>query len=237
MFLRRALVLLAASACAVWTFSCASPGASGAGGAAVPIPAPSAGASASGPEGAPPVPAAHYAALFQPGATWTYEVKTRSQAPDDPERTGDGVVAGSARVVCKVEEVHPVVGGLASRIACDDSLGYQDSVTAEGVWIATARGLWHAAEMPAADGAPSLPEDQMVLSSHPTPDKQETGSESSGSSRTLSKEGDAWCKVVSLWGGDESWSSVCIGPGGVVSGESGTAGGSVHEVSFTLVKP
>jgi hypothetical protein len=188
--------------------------------------------------GAGEVPAPYYAALFQVGNAWTYVVTTSSQMPENPDPAADstGTVTSSAKVSCRVMETAPFFRGLASRIECDGSLGNQDQPMAAGVWAATSRGLWHLDSMPEGGVRPKLLAKEMVLPASPADRDEKTGDDESGSLRSLKKRDRAWCVANSSWGGDEAWEQMCFGPGGVTDGESGWAGGSVHETRFTLAE-
>jgi hypothetical protein len=69
-------------------------------------------------------PAAHYAALFQRGASWTYAV-TSTKGHDSKDW----------KATCKVTNVREVSVGIASEIDCDIP-------QIAGTWVANARGLW-----------------------------------------------------------------------------------------------
>ena len=67
-----------------------------------------------------------YAAMFEKGHRWTYEVTMHGK-----KRT----------VTCSVAEVAVLERAIASRIECDDSLFDLDDLGPEGIWLATDDGI------------------------------------------------------------------------------------------------
>lgn len=183
-------------------------------------------------------PAPHYAALFVLGAAWSYRVTASSQMPDNPDPAADpdGIVKTTSEVHCKVTRVASFARGVLSQMECSEPLELAGRDVLSGVWAATERGLWHLDETPEEGARPLLLQDQMVISSRPVERAHQTGNEEMGSRKAIVGQGDTWCISQSAWGGDESWSEICFGPSGVISGESGWAGGSVHETRFELLR-
>jgi hypothetical protein len=180
------------------------------------------------------VPAPHYAALFQPGASWRYEVHQEWVTQEDPE-TGDGGEVrqeSTEEVTCTVTEVVSFPGAVASRIDC----GVSDHDPIGGLWAADASGLYRIAEMPAG-APPVLDADALVLPAAPVarveeltdPDRVEPVG-----TVTISREADAWCHEIFSMRSEAS-QQVCFGDDGVITrAQSGTATGMERYATFTL---
>jgi hypothetical protein len=56
-----------------------------------------------------------------------------------------------------------------------------------------------------------------------------------GEATEVTASAGGWCVTHSSWGGDESYTTLCFAPRGVVSGGSGWSGGSSHDTAFELV--
>lgn len=96
---------------------------------------------------APTLPA-HYAALFEPGRRWTYQVERIDEVPHE---RGNKTVWRSERapkrtVTCEVTEVQRDDRVSWARIACDDALDVSGMTTPAGTWMADDRGLHRLAD-------------------------------------------------------------------------------------------
>jgi hypothetical protein len=173
---------------------------------------------------------AHYAALFEPGKSWTYHVETTHSIPDEPPDVEKVMVR------CKVAGTGAFDGGTWSQIDCDGDFGQQQPVA--GVWVADARGLYRldaapgtAAELdPAYLRMPAAPE---ASSEDIIDDPFGDGPQPIGS-RSVSQEGDGWCFELTTEVGDAAWDEQCFGPEGIVKGAVGWSGGSDHETKYEL---
>src|SRR5436305_14341793 len=79
---------------------------------------------------------AHYAALFQPGASWTYSVSSSAGGKQETHMA-----------TCKVTAVRDIQGGQAADSGCEPHL-----MSVDGTWVADPRGPWrrHAAHATSA---------------------------------------------------------------------------------------
>lgn len=231
--LTRALSPLAGLA-TLWS-GCALPGASGP--AAAPVPTPRA-APAEVAVATAVAPAPHYAALFRAGAKWTYRVKRLVQMQDNPDPAADpsGKTERSEEVTCLVAELSSFPGGVVSRVECSEALGVQGREMVSGFWAATGQGLFRVDGVPEAGARPSLDPAGMTIAAAPVEREEKTGTDDAGTRRAVWKNQDSWCVVDSSWGVHEVSAELCFGPAGVTSGEAGWAGGSVHEVTFELLR-
>lgn len=172
-----------------------------------------------------------YASLFVASTRWRFTVAS--------EHSMDGeTTKGSSLAVCTVAKVGTFEGGQLSEIACDagwpTDVGF-DSVT--GVWASTDRGLWRLDGWPTDDGAPTLADEAMIMAAVPaarTAERRDPDFEDPVGKTVIEQKGDSWCHSDATMMGDEAWSTICFGPGGITSGNMGWAGGSVHEATFTL---
>ena len=175
-----------------------------------------------------------YAALFESGRSWTFEVKYHNSFWDDqdPKADANGNVndESTGTATCKVTAVEDTDDGKSSHIECD-ALG-SDDVGGEplsGDWLAAADGLYKVdAESRELVMAAAPVAKQETSKDNPDDPTQETGW------LKIEKKGDAWCWDSSAAMGDESWQSLCFGAAGVTEGTFGWAGGSTHEATFTL---
>jgi hypothetical protein len=188
---------------------------------------------------APPVFAPHpaYAALFEAGKTWHFRVAHTASRYDGDKRATVRE-RSSSEASCRVSEVVHVPWGVASTIQCDglEPNGAPDPVS--GRWVATAKGLFRLHDERDARSAPPTA-DERVLSASPAPldvTRADAAEPGFGERETVKREGHAWCATKTSWGGDSSWSSVCLEAGvGVRSGSWGWEGGSTHESELSLV--
>ncbi|MEZ4446518.1 MAG: hypothetical protein R3B72_45990 [Polyangiaceae bacterium] len=136
---------------------------------------------------------------------------------------------------CVVVEVRPIGrSGLVSEVDCPEVEDDGVPQPVAGYWVATPRGLHHLVNLPTsveALPAGSWRFDLPVRAHH----RREEDAEGMGESLDIALEGDAWCHRAMSWGGDEGWSSVCIGNEGFVSASWGWAGGSTHESDLVVL--
>jgi len=184
---------------------------------------------------APPGPP--YAALFEKGRSWTYQLDVDNSYWDDqdPAADADGNVhsKSSVEASCKVVGVEDVDGGKLSHIECT---GFEDTGLGNeplsGDWFADATGVYRGGY---SDGEGR----SLVLAAKPVA-RQETSKDNPDDPTqetgflTIEQKGDDWCWTSSFAWGDESWESLCFGEDGITEGTFGWAGGSVHEATFTL---
>jgi len=179
-----------------------------------------------------PVPAPHYAALFKPGATWTYDLTSTSSGGDGP----DDKTETTGTATCKVASVGAYEGGVTSTITCDTPTVESGGDPLAGIWVANATGLYKfLVDLPA--GPPDLSKGRLVIAAAPVEGTKntETGQDPVESeSLTISKEAGVWCASYTMAAGDESFEKLCFAAAGVVNGSGGWSGGSVHETTFTL---
>jgi hypothetical protein len=197
--------------------------------------------------GGDPPTAPPYMALFQDGKSWNFTTEQLDAYWDDtdPNADANGMVRNTSqgRSTCVVDGVVEYEGGTASVIRCDGDLG-ENSMGREpisGLWVADQTGLHHTygEDLPTRDAPPNV-EDMVLILERAPKAKQEVGHddeedpERETSWTTIRQDGDAWCWESSFAWGDESWDTLCIGPDGFESGSFGWAGGSEHEITFTL---
>jgi hypothetical protein len=175
---------------------------------------------------------AHYAALFEAGRSWTYQVETTHTIPDEPPDVE------TALVRCKVAGTGAFDGGTWSQIDCDGDFGQQQPVA--GVWVADARGLYRldAAPGTAAELDPEylrMPATPEATSEDIIDDPFGDGPQPIGS-RSVSPAGEGWCFALTTEVGDAAWDEQCFGPEGITNGTVGWSGGSDHETRYELVR-
>jgi hypothetical protein len=189
-----------------------------------------------------PVPAPLYAALFEPGRTFAYDVHREEHYWDDanPTADADGMVHNLSDYImtCTVARVEQLGGNQVSEVACDGGDDHLLNVI-RGYYAATAEGLCLIEEMPAS--AEQLAEWSQaglmcMLTPSPVARRHEMGEADWGSLVVISEGADgSWCSAVSFWGGDEGTVRLCVAEGrGITEAVSSWAGGSVHELSATL---
>jgi len=178
-----------------------------------------------------PVPV--YAALFERGAVWTFNVE---QLDSDFDETGEYVDDVDQMVLaCRVVQVEKLGDVEVSEVACDDgwpSTGGREPLT--NVWARSSRGLWSIGEWP--DGAPVELDGEPMISNPPRSwDVTETDPESGEPvfETFVEGSGDHWCWTSRVVQGDSSWTEWCLGPDGPTEGNYGWAGAAEHSASFT----
>ena len=187
--------------------------------------------------GEPPagVPAAAYASLFAPSASWKLSGTLKHTYNDGkPVSTSKRF-----RAQCKTSAVVRLRWGVRATITCDEDLPPAGSTNLiAGEWFATEHGLYHLVEIPA--GGPVLDAEALIFP--PTPvarkeEKKDPGMEGFFSSLSVTQEKGGWCFLLTTSMGDDGWQGVCIDPKrGIVSGSYGWAGGSSDEVEFKVEK-
>ena len=97
---------------------------------------------------AAPALSARYAAIFEPGRRWTYQVDRLDEVP--VERAGAttwrSVPAPRRRVACEVVAVEAYRDLWWAQIACDDEVDPNGMTTPAGTWLADGRGLYRLAD-------------------------------------------------------------------------------------------
>ncbi len=181
-------------------------------------------------------------ALFKAGTSWTLTAVSHSSFMDDQDPAADatGVVrtSNTSQVTCAVAEVRAFASGVLSRIDCDAELSVGTTDPLAGWWAATAAGLWHLADEPAAE--PTLDASAIFLSATPVAEERRNVLDEEMEHAeiiTTSQEGAAWCVANVFAAGDEAWSSLCLDAIGPVRGSGGWAGGAEQEVTFTRNTP
>lgn len=188
--------------------------------------------------------APHYAALFEDGRSWTYQVVDSSvyYDPSDPaaNENGNVVTTTERTATCRVVETGVLPDGRISRIACEGLQSDMGVDPISGTWATDPRGVWKLKEDVPAGTVPALPAEDLWMSSAPAPDRKETVDPEFGPDPVgaveIAQDGDAWCRNEYYMAGDESWISVCVTSEGIVKGSFGWAGGTVNESAFTLVR-
>lgn len=186
--------------------------------------------------GEPPagVPAAAYASLFDPKASFRIEgTLVHTHNDGKPVRT-----SSRFRTQCRTSALVRLRWGLHATIACDDLPQAGSTNLVAGEWFATAHGLYHLSEIPSR--GPVLDAESLILPATPVArreEKKDPGMEGFFSSLSVHEEKGAWCYLLSTAMGDEGWQGVCIdAKRGIVSGSYGWAGGSSDEVEFKVGK-
>ncbi len=194
----------------------------------------------------PPSAAAAFDGLFQADASWRFNVTSESSMWDDSDPAADPqgnvVKRSTSTATCKVIATRAFPGGRASELECDGSERVSDVIA--GVWVQTADGLYHTTSLPAEGTAPALDPAERFLDANPRPGKKEQTepegpdgpSGGSGSVHEIEASGDGWCVMHASWGGDESWTRLCIDSRGPAAGNAGWAGGSTQEETFERVE-
>lgn len=183
-------------------------------------------------------PAALYAGLFQPNARYTYTLDTStSYWDDDTNKNVEQHFTGS--MTCTVAEVRELPNAVASRLDCEnDSTLPVVGDAPDGIYVATADGLWRAPEMPRI--APTDTKHRLfawppIASETSDPDPQNPGW---GSKISVAQGGgNGWCRYMTFISGDEGDDEICVANGMIVSGSASSSGGSSHEMAYTLAKP
>ena len=191
-----------------------------------------------------------YMALFDKGRSWTFALEQSDSYYDDQDPAADqyGMVRSTSQghASCTVDSVVDFEGGKASLVVCGGDLAENNMGRDPmgGVWIANAEGLHHAASsfLPENGEPPDMEYATLILERVPVAKEEpgfddEENPENQTSFLTIKQDGDAWCWESSFAWGDESWDSLCIGPDGFESGSFGWAGGSDHEITFTVENP
>lgn len=167
-----------------------------------------------------------YAALFEPGAAWQFDVEQLDSDYDEHDQFVDRVE--HFVLACHVEAVDRAGDVTTSEVACDDAWPTNGGdMPLRGTWVMSPRGLW----MSTIDGAPMIanPPERWV-----TVEDDEAGEPISELS--LGEQGDGWCWSAQYMQGDSSWSRLCFDAHGPTEGGYGWSGGSEHATSFTLVR-
>lgn len=187
--------------------------------------------------------------LFQPGTTWRFAITSEHSYGDDQDPAADarGMVMNrtTSSATCRVERVVRFPGGRASDVTCDEDTDRRFTDGVAAVWIQTADGLWRDSILPDEGVAPDLDPAVRLLPARPVageqrdedPESEDGPAGGSGSTTIISGADGDWCVEWASWGGDESWSGVCLDARGVVSGSHGFAGGEVIELRFERVEP
>lgn len=183
--------------------------------------------------GEPPagVPAAAYAALFDPSASWKLSGTKEHSSEMKKEKKG-------FKATCKVARVTRHSFGVRSTIACV-GLPQAGSINhVEGDWVATPSGLYHLGSD--AKGIVELSDERMIVENPPRAAKHVGGDEGGDGGpdgsfereRTVDKGRTCFSESSAL--GDEGWSKVCLDTSGFVSGQFGWAGGASEDVVFNV---
>jgi hypothetical protein len=134
-------------------------------------------------------PAPHYAALFRPGAAWTYEVDAASTS------------------TCTVREARAIPGGMTSQIDCTPAMPLA------GRWVANAQGLFRVGDAVIEATALDPGRAELIIRAVPR------------ASHTVVARGADWCVQHDAWpDGPAAHDDLCIGPDGIVDGETATDG-------------
>jgi hypothetical protein len=182
---------------------------------------------------APRLPA-HYAKLFQQGATWTYDIAVTGWDHDKlqaMEARGINIhkLASSRwprrtdrrQLKCKVDRVATYASSIVSEVSCDQDA--PPMITIPGVFFATAKGLYRLADFPTKEPSP-LDDGEVEIAAAPKVFRTETQIEKQqGGGKTvvgIRIENGAWCKYDELIGnyaGHNGKGSTCYGRGLLLS--------------------
>jgi hypothetical protein len=174
-------------------------------------------------------PPAHYAALFEKGRTWTYELAVTDfdyvERPDGTVRAVPGKPVKS-RFTCTVADV----AGNVATVTCDKEIDSAYSFRVDGQWVATRTGIAR------DEGGPVL------VGVRPKVRRTRTKTDFGGYMVTAvtSPAKDTWCSVddtTKYGAGDGAITTVCFKAGvGVASGKFDYYGGTPRIVEYKIVR-
>ena len=100
------------------------------------------------PTAAAPALSPRYAARFEAGRRWTYQVDRIDEVPDErgAATVWRSVRAPRRRVTCEVVAVEAYRGYAWAQIACDDERDPNGMTSPAGTWLADGRGLYRVAD-------------------------------------------------------------------------------------------
>lgn len=181
------------------------------------------------PPAAAPLPAL-YAHLFEPDATFVYDLTVVQEEPDD--RGTPSREERAATATCRVTDVAPEGAGQRAFITCEgesfDGVG--------GDWYADARGLWRVGD----DDPAALALDDAILRAVPVARRDDHADpdapELDGFVEVAETE-HGWCWLSSSTHGDEAWTQICFAGGAIAYVENGTCGFACYERHATLRAP
>ena len=170
---------------------------------------------------------AHYAALFENGRTWTYELSvTGFDFVERPDGTMKAVPGKPVRSTfsCTVTEVAANV----ATITCDKEIDSAYSFRVDGAWVATKAGIAR------DEGGPAL------VPARPRVSRTRTKTDFGGHLviAVTSPAKGTWCNVVDTTkygAGDGAITTVCLDAGGVASGKLDYHGGTPRIVEYKRV--
>jgi hypothetical protein len=179
---------------------------------------------------APRLPA-HYAKLFQQGATWTYDIVVTNWDHEKLQAMGAKGIdiykipssrwprrSSKERMKCKVDRVATYAKAIASEVSCDKEM--MPMITIPGVFLATTKGLYRLAEFPTKESELPLDDGDVVIAAAPkafrTVTKIENQQGGGTAVRGIRVEGGAWCtydELIANYAGHNGKGSTCYGRG------------------------
>jgi hypothetical protein len=140
-----------------------------------------------------------YAAMFEKGHHWTFDIKTKGK--------------GAAVMTCEVADVKTYANGVASKITCDRKLDSDYSIGPAGVWAATAKGLSSQRDEEFPD---KIDDDLVMIAARPRASKKRTKDDEGGYSvEKVFAKGTQWCKsfdAMHAGAGDAEITTSCFKP-------------------------
>jgi hypothetical protein len=181
-------------------------------------------------------PAPLYARLFEQGATFRYQVATRSSYYDDQDPRADpyGMVHdhGEHVMTCTVRQVEKLSAAVASVLECDPDVGVPvGGGDPSGTYLATERGLWRMESLEQARTTTPFVDDVIV----PWPPIERHSDEDTVVIDFIPGAGESWCWSIAYSEGDDGGVSLCFAGGAITSGSALWAGGSSRDASYHLV--
>ena len=175
------------------------------------------------------VPPKLYAAMFERGHRWTFDVTTKVQMSDGT-RSKDASV-----LTCEVAEVRTYAKAVASKITCDRELDSNYAFVPSGLWVATAKGL---ARLPDVDLPDAIGDSTPVIPAAPRTHAKRTKDDEGGYYvEKVFAKGKQWCAAfdaLHVGAGDPGMHTLCFTPGvGLAWGELDYRGGDPRDVVYT----
>lgn len=169
--------------------------------------------------------APHYAAMFEKGHTWTYEVMSYGE---------------KRSVTCAVAEIVVWHRSIASRIECVGSLGEFVMSQPDRIWLATPDGLARPIGRDAMTNKYDALPMEVVMPAKPTVYTEKRRATKSSFFKRTSPAKGTWCNVIDdarAEFGERTITTTCFHDGvGIVSGSIVNLGAKRTD-SFTLVPP
>ena len=171
----------------------------------------------------------HYAALFDAGRTWTYDVATTTYDQENwGPKTRPPKKTESAVATCKVASVGAIGAAQTSAIECDRDL--EQLAPVAGLYVATADGLYRVHELPRTE-AELAALGEPLIGARPRPFRTAVHEAVHG----LRGSHNGWCTYDDTSDDpDGAVKSQCYSSAGIATGDFDGGGEEWRKVSYRL---